>query len=170
MANAFGWIGAWLSRKKEEVVPPPSGINSITPSAKQLAIYREALKHEGWEEHKNRTAIAAFIGKSGIKLDPVTLPWCAAFANGCCAAVGVKGTGSAMARSFLDLPRTFYPKEGDFVIFWRVAPKAATGHVGFFVRFSADKTKVLCYAGNQSNSVGFAWQDVKTILGYTRIE
>lgn len=175
MANPFGWIGAWIASKIPPTTTAPnapkvSDNDPVTPSAKQLAIFNEARKHEGWEENKNRAEIKAFIAKSGIRLDPVDLPWCAAFANGCCAAAGQKGTGSAMARSFLAVPRTFSPKKGDFVIFWRVSPQSDSGHVAFFVRFSPDKTKVLCLGGNQNNSVCYEWHDAKTVLGFSRIE
>ncbi len=175
--SAFGWIGDWISGKfrASSTPKPPIVIRSSSPDASpsglQFAAYKEARSHIGWEENKNRAALRDFIAKSGIKLDPVDLPWCAAYANGCCAAVGAHGTGSAMARSFLGSPmkRTYDPKEGDFVIFWRVSPTSESGHVAFFVRFSADGKKVLALGGNQNNSVCEEWHDASRVIGFTRL-
>lgn len=168
MGNYFGWIGSLFNKRPAPKAEEPRADGFANLQAK---LYTEVRSKLGWEEKRDRRAISSYISRSGIQLDPVDLPWCAAFLNGACAAIGVKGTGSAMARSFLGAPmqRVYYPKPGDFVIFWRVSPTSESGHVALFEKFSEDGRKVLTLGGNQSNQVCEEWQDAYRVIGYTRL-
>ena len=76
-------------------------------------------------------------------------PWCAIFVNACLEAVGVRGTRSAMARSF-ERDRNFLrlsgPALGAIATMW-----TGTGHVFFYLGES--EQGVLALGGNQSDRV-----------------
>lgn len=79
------------------------------------------------------------------------IPWCSSFANWCVQHAGLRGTRSALARSWLryGIPCGRPPRYGDILIFERGAPPS--GHVAFCVMFSDGLIWHL--GGNQSNAV-----------------
>lgn len=86
------------------------------------------------------------------------LAWCARFVNGTLAEAGIKGTRSAMARSFSTWGRNVYEEKalvriplGAVLVFSR-PPSPSQGHVGFAVGYTRD-AKVLCLGGNQKDQV-----------------
>lgn len=83
-------------------------------------------------------------------------PWCAIFANAMveCCGLGLRGTRSAMARSFEGSPRFDKlpgPALGAIVTFWRGSRAAGTGHVGFYNGEVGDYISVL--GGNEGDMV-----------------
>lgn len=115
-----------------------------------------------------RATLSSFFAKfGGIHLDPATTPWCAAFANAVLGASGIKGTGKANARSFLDWGTpTDNPSEGDIVVFKR-GGSSWQGHVAFFVGFDGDgNIKVL--GGNQHDHVSITTMPASALLGFRR--
>lgn len=91
--------------------------------------------------------------------------WCAAFVNWALWKVGLKGTGSLMARSFLKYGvGTKVPKVGDLVVFWRVAKDTPYGHVAFYIKETKDLIYVL--GGNQSNAVNITAFPKSQLLEY----
>ncbi len=92
-------------------------------------------------------------------------PWCSSFVNWCVEGSGLKGTDSARARSWmkwgekLDLPR-----EGCIVVFARPSAGPQAGHVGFYVRETAKRIRVL--GGNQKNQVKESNYGKDDFLGY----
>lgn len=93
--------------------------------------------------------------------------WCAIFLNWCLMQAGVKGTGKANARSFLDwgAPVTS-PELGDIVVFWRGKPDGWQGHVAIYI--NEDDSKIYCLGGNQSDKVNIAGYSKSQLLGYRR--
>lgn len=95
------------------------------------------------------------------------IPWCAAFANYCVVEVGLKGTGSGLARSFLHLgEQVDDPRPGDIVVLRRgIDPRK--GHVGFYL----DQSKTLIYilGGNQNDRVGVNGYSKLRLLQYRRV-
>ena len=78
--------------------------------------------------------------------------WCSSFVNWCLMRSGWAGTGSALARSWLDWGRPLQdPVPGCVVVLWRDDPAAWRGHVGFFLRVEADQLVLL--GGNQLGQV-----------------
>jgi uncharacterized protein (TIGR02594 family) len=81
-------------------------------------------------------------------------PWCAIFANAMLESVGIRGTRSAMARSFerdphfIKLPA---PAFGCIVTFWRGVKSQGLGHVGFYNGEHAGLISTL--GGNESDMV-----------------
>lgn len=101
--------------------------------------------------------------------DDVT-PWCSVFISWCAVKSGLKGSGSAAARSWLNVGTPVSnPEPGDIVVFWRESRHSWKGHVGFFFGFSKDGQRVFCLGGNQGNQVSISGFDVSQVLGYRRL-
>lgn len=92
-------------------------------------------------------------------------PWCSSFANWCVKGSGLKGTNSAMARSWMKWGEKLdTPREGCIVVFARPSAGPHSGHVGFFVKETAERIRVL--GGNQSNQVKESYYGKDDLLGY----
>jgi uncharacterized protein (TIGR02594 family) len=86
--------------------------------------------------------------------------WCSAFVNWCMLKVGIKGTYSASARSWMQWGKVIdKPVNGCVCIFWRGNPNYLTGHVGFYVGES--ETEIMVLGGNENNQV--------CVMGYSKI-
>lgn len=100
------------------------------------------------------------VGIRGSLLSDETA-WCSAFANRCMKAAGIRGTGSALARSWehwgvaLDKPRS-----GCIAIFSR-PPDPNHGHVGFLAGIGPGGETLQILGGNEDNAV--------RVLGYPRV-
>ena len=78
--------------------------------------------------------------------------WCSSFVHWTLAAVGVAGTGSALARSWLRWGDALEePRPGCIAVLWRDDPASWKGHVAFFVRDDGDDVVLL--GGNQLGAV-----------------
>lgn len=105
----------------------------------------------------------AKVGQSWVTNDDTA--WCAAFVGFCLESVGIASTKALNARSYLNWGKTSVePKLGDIVVFWRISPTSAYGHVAFFVKEEAGYTYTL--GGNQSDSVCISKYLTSTVLGY----
>ncbi len=92
-----------------------------------------------------------------------SVPWCAAFAGAMLEETGYKGTGSLMARSYLDWGTPLNkPRRGAVVVFKRGAPPS--GHVAFVDEYTSSVVK--CIGGNQSDAVTLASFSRASVLGY----
>jgi uncharacterized protein (TIGR02594 family) len=81
-------------------------------------------------------------------------PWCAIFANAMLESAGIRGTRSAMARSFehdSNFIRLPGPALGCVVTFWRGEKSQGLGHVGFYNGEHAGLISTL--GGNESDMV-----------------
>jgi uncharacterized protein (TIGR02594 family) len=127
-----------------------------------------ASSQVGLREGPDRAAIKDYLTTGGVNLDPATLAWCAAFVNSSLAQAGLKGTGSNLARSFLNYGEAVdKPQRGDLAVFSRGDPNGPFGHVGFFDSVNPDGT-IRVLGGNQSDSVSFANYGTDRLLGYRR--
>ncbi|TCR64697.1 transglycosylase SLT domain-containing protein [Bosea sp. BK604] len=100
-----------------------------------------------------RKALSSFIEKyAGSKIDPATVPWCAAFVNAVMGASGRKGTGSLRALDFLNYGTpTDAPGAGDIVVFnWG----DGSGHAGIVQGFEEKDGKryIRVLGGNQGGT------------------
>jgi len=123
-----------------------------------------ARRYEGMNARRNRRVL-----KTVLKIDPVRIPWCAAFANAMLVRAGYEGTGSLMARSFLKYGvRTRKPQEGDIVVFSR---GRRGGHVGFYMgeEYRDGRKYILVLGGNQRKAVNVAYYPARRVLGYRKI-
>ena len=127
-----------------------------------------AASQMGLTEGGQRAAIQDYLTTGGANLDPATTAWCAAFVNSTLQQTGVQGTGSNMARSFLDWGQSVdQPQEGDLAVFSRGDPNGPYGHVGFFKGYD-DQGNVLVLGGNQGDAVSIASYPRESLLGFRR--
>lgn len=139
---------------------PTGGGNPIEKAASML----------GASENKTPEMVREYLRDGGVNLDPQQLAWCAAFVNASLAQSGMKGTGSNMAKSFLNWGEpTDNPQKGDIVVFDR---GGTSGHVGFFDGFNENGT-IRVLGGNQGpegqGKVSYANYSTDLLLGYRRV-
>ena len=92
-------------------------------------------------------------------------PWCSSFVNWCLGQAGIAGTGSALARSWLEWGRPLSgPEPGCIVVLRRGDPDGWQGHVGFFLR--GDDRHIHLLGGNQLQQVREHFYPVASVLGY----
>lgn len=140
-----------------------------TPPPEPVRIARE---WEGYNARKDRVDLKHFLSNGNDStVDPVQIPWCAAFMNAVLKESGYEGTNSLMARSFLSYgTKVKAPEEGDIVVFRRGASPEA-GHVAFFVGYEYVNNKkfIKALGGNQKKSVTMALYPVEKVLGIRRV-
>lgn len=128
-----------------------------------------AEKMIGMNARSNRRELASKFERTfGRRIDPLTIPWCAAWANAVLADSGMSTTGSLQARSFINWGRpTARPQVGDVVILRR-GRSNSNGHVGFFYGFVNDNgiIKVAILGGNQSKAVNVTHYPVDSVIAY----
>ncbi len=79
-------------------------------------------------------------------------------------------TKKANARSWLHVGVSVVdPEPGDVVIFWRESPNSYKGHVGIFMGYSQDKTRIYTLGGNQGNMVSQSAYSASQLLGFRRL-
>lgn len=129
-----------------------------------------AAKQLGMNERDQQAALTEYMANGGVNLDPAVTAWCAAYVNATLQQAGMKGTGSNMARSFLDWgTEVSEPQRGDLAVFSRGDPNGPYGHVGFFDGYNADGT-IRVLGGNQGDSVSIASYSPDDLLGFRRGE
>lgn len=132
------------------------------------AAFTTAQATIGLNENDQRAAIQEYLKDGGVSLDPATTAWCAAFINATLAQSGMSGTGSNMARSFLNWgEEVTQPQRGDVVVLSRGDPPF--GHVGFFDGYNDDGS-IRILGGNQGSqgSVSMANYSPDRVLGFRR--
>lgn len=91
--------------------------------------------------------------------------WCSSFVNWCLESAGHPGTGSALARSWLEWGRALaYPVRGCIVVLSRDDPASWKGHVGFYLRHDAEA--IYLFGGNQLDEVRELAYPITGVLGY----
>jgi uncharacterized protein (TIGR02594 family) len=79
--------------------------------------------------------------------------------------VGIAGTGSALARSWLEWGQALEnPVPGCLVVLYRDDPGSWKGHVGFYLR--SDARYIYLLGGNQLEQVREHFYRLKCVLGY----
>ncbi|WP_255631542.1 TIGR02594 family protein [Caballeronia sp. dw_19] len=93
------------------------------------------------------------------------ISWCSSFLNWCLANTGQHGTGSALARSWLEWGRALEgPAYGCVVVLSRDDPPSWKGHVGFYLRHDAEA--IYLFGGNQLGEVRELDYPLASVLGY----
>lgn len=100
-----------------------------------------------------------------LKATSDDVPWCSAFVNWVMAQAGVKGTGSAAARSWTEWGQACRPAEGCVVVLSR-GPGPTSGHVGLLVRIEPKAGRVVLLGGNQGDKVSVAAFPVSRVLAF----
>lgn len=115
--------------------------------------------------------IEAYPSESGInEITSDEVPWCSTFNNWCAKQANLQQSGKANARSWLNVGRkTEHPEPGDIAVFWRESPQSWKGHVGVFLGFSEDLSRVYVVGGNQGNRVSVSAYQRDTVLSFQRL-
>ncbi len=97
-------------------------------------------------------------------------PWCSIFMNWVAFKNGLVRSESGAARSWLNVGNAIEsPEPGDVVIFWRVEPNSWQGHVGIFMGYSKDSSRIYCLGGNQGDQVSISAYPAHQLLGFRRL-
>jgi uncharacterized protein (TIGR02594 family) len=127
-----------------------------------------AARAIGLNETDKKVALQDFMATGGMNLDPATRAWCADFVNATLSQAGMKGTGSGMARTFLEWGEGVdQPQRGDVAVFSRGDPNGPFGHVGFFEGYNPDGS-IRVLGGNQGDAVSIANYGADQLLGFRR--
>ncbi len=120
---------------------------------------------------KNNPQIIKFANEAGfptIKDDETA--WCSVFMNWVAKESGYERTKSALARSWLNVGMPIVqPEPGDLVIYWRIDRHSIFGHVGLFMGYSVDQTRIYTLGGNQGNAVSVSAYKADQVLGFRRL-
>lgn len=129
-----------------------------------------AARAIGLNETDKKVALQDYMATGGMNLDPATRAWCADFVNATLSQAGMKGTGSGMARSFLEWGQEVsQPQRGDIAVFSRGDPNGPYGHVGFFEGYNPDGS-IRVLGGNQGDAVSIANYSADQLLGFRRAD
>lgn len=124
----------------------------------------------GSSESANRLDINAFLSKGGVDIDAAQTAWCAGFVNSALKQIGVDGSGSLTANSFMNWGNGVDPSQilrGDVLVQSRgLAANQPGGHVGFATgqsRMSGGQLQLEMLSGNYRNGVGTGWVNATDI-------
>ena len=96
--------------------------------------------------------------------------WCSTFMNWVALQAGLVNSKSAAARSWLGVGfEVENPEPGDVVVFWRESIHSHKGHVGIYMGFSKDQTRVYVLGGNQGDAVSISAYPSNRILSFRRL-
>jgi uncharacterized protein (TIGR02594 family) len=119
-----------------------------------------ALRMQGLHEQRDRNNIKEYLRNGGVNLDPATTAWCSAFVNSSLQQQGIRGSGSAVATSFLNWGQTATGgiERGDVLVQARGrAPGQTGGHVGLATGETRTTTsgqqQIEMLSGNKSDAV-----------------
>ena len=137
-------------------------------------ILAEARKSEGtWEwagDDHNPKVLQMYVDAGHPEIRNDEVPWCAAFVGSVLARLGLKNTGSLLAKSYLKWGKKIALADampGDIVIFHR-GTKSWQGHVGFID--SIEKGVINTLGGNQRNQVNVQGYSTKKLAGIRRVQ
>lgn len=109
--------------------------------------------------------IVEYNGQTNLVGYDDKISWCSSFVNWCMARAGLRGTGSALARSWLEWGRPLErPVYGCIAVLTRDDPASWKGHVGFYLRH--DDTHVHLFGGNQLDEVRELAYPLTDVIGY----
>ncbi|UGU16055.1 TIGR02594 family protein [Sinomicrobium kalidii] len=96
--------------------------------------------------------------------------WCSLFVNWVAFKAGLEKSNSLSARSWLNAGFPVNnPEPGDVVVFWRESRNSWKGHVGIFLGFSSNGSRIYCLGGNQGNQVSVTAKTSDKLLGFRRL-
>lgn len=153
------------SNSSTPTAPVPNPMNNPM-AAKTPPWMPIAKKYIGFKERPGNRGIDEFV--AGSKTGNIGDPWCAIFVNFCLETAGVKGSRSAMARSFEKHPgfvRLDGPAYGAIGTLWRQSRASGLGHVFFYKGHDA-KGRIVGIGGNQSDGVNEQVQPANRFNGY----
>jgi hypothetical protein len=109
----------------------------------------------GFSEGRNASQINSFLKAGGVDLNAASEAWCAGFVNSSLEQIGIKGSGSNLANSFLNWGKNVSPSQvlkGDVLVNSRgLGADMAGGHVGLATgstRMGASGLELQMMSGN----------------------
>lgn len=137
--------------------PPDTKPSWIDIAVAELGVHEDSLPRQ----HNSR--ILEYHKTTTLKATEDETPWCSSFVNWAMEQAGYRGTGSALAKSWLDWGKNVNkPFFGAIIVIKKktAGMTQATGsptgfHVGFFVGLSATHVRIL--GGNQGDQVKYSW-------------
>jgi len=121
-----------------------------------VRVFAEGKSNSRITEYHEHTNIAGYDDKAA---------WCSSFLNWVFFRSGIEGTGSALARSWLEWGEPLStPKVGCVVILERENPTGWMGHVGLYL--TTEGEQIFLLGGNQLGEVREHFYPVSTVLGY----
>lgn len=157
--KAAGW-----DRTKAKFQNTPTAATVVKPALSGTDLIMAALKYYGLKEvagpGSQDQIIAMIRSMFPASTDDSAVAWCAIFINWIMKEIGMTGTGSGLARSFLKWGQAVAwedRKPGDLAVFWRGSPEASSGHVAIYVNdHEKGETYLRVLGGNQSDQVSIA--------------
>lgn len=167
---ASGWLSALMAAvaamfRGSSAKPPaaPVPVEPVQSAATPWMTW--ANKEVGFHETGTNRNIGRYTGpaKCGEEGDP----WCAIFVNAALESNGIRGTRSAMARSFerdSNFVKLDGPAFGAIATMWRDSPSSGLGHVFFYV--GEHERGIVALGGNQSDQVCRQYEPRNRVVGY----
>ncbi len=145
---------ASAGRGRAMVGPPGTGIAAPWMRVAQAEMFVAEVAGRG-----NNPRIMEYHATTTLGSQPDSVPWCSSFVNWCLRQVGIRGTNSAAAASWVNWGQGLEAPRYGCIVQLRTARQGhdrATGsssgnHVAFFVSQTA--THITLLGGNQSNQV-----------------
>lgn len=163
-----------IAPQRKSATPPPAPvpvsvsvpINPPSPAAGlEPPWFVWADREVGFHERGDNLGIEKYVALAHC--GSPGQPWCAIFLNSAIEVSGLKGTRSAMARSFEHDPNFVKldgPAIGAITTMWRGSPSSGSGHV--FLYAGENDNGILALGGNQSNEVCRQYEPRNRIVGY----
>lgn len=121
---------------------------------------------------RHNETIIGYAKESGFDwVNDDETPWCSIFVSWVAMKCDLKRSKKANARSWMHVGAVAAnPEPGDVAVFWRESPESWKGHVGFFIGFSKDGSRIYCLGGNQGNQVSISAYPSDTLLGFRKLQ
>lgn len=135
----------------------------------QVAINEFGIKEIKGPRHNQRIIKYAHDSKFTWINDDETA-WCSTFMNWVALQAGLQNSESASARSWLNVGfETQNPEPGDVVVFWRENINSKFGHVGIYLGYSKDQSRIYVLGGNQGDAVSISAYPTHRLLSFRRL-
>ena len=135
----------------------------------EVAINEFGVKEIKGPQHNDR--IVKYAHESNFTwINDDETAWCSTFMNWVALQAGLSNSKSAAARSWLSVGfEVSNPEPGDIVVFWRDSIHSHKGHVGIYMGFSKDQTRVYVLGGNQGDAVSISAYPAARVLSFRRL-
>ncbi|WAC03466.1 TIGR02594 family protein [Lacinutrix neustonica] len=135
----------------------------------QVAINEFGIKEIKGPRHNQRIIKYAQDSKFTWINDDETA-WCSTFMNWVAIQAGLQHSKSASARSWLNVGfETQNPEPGDVVVFWRDSINSQFGHVGIYLGYAKDQSRIYVLGGNQGDAVSISAYPAARLLSFRRL-
>lgn len=137
--------------------------NNDTPLWMSVAFNERGVKR--YPTGKTNPRIAEYNDCTQLAGYDDKIAWCSSFMNWCMKQAGIRGTGSALARSWLTWGQPLeVPRHGCIAVLTADDEVHWKGHVGFFLRLDAND--VYLFGGNQLEEVRELAYPLNRVLAY----